>query len=170
MKVINSNHISPFGGLNFVLEELQNINIDKVLANNLPLLPSQSVYTWKDIFYSFWSVYFCGGDCMEDLSGNFKSSLSPMPYMQLPSPDRVLDRLQQLSVPSKLFVSPRGISTHEFCINNDMNKLNLKLLTRLGIFKSGQNILDYDNTLIFNNKSRQGCHIKKQRLTVQVLA
>ena len=58
MKLINSKHITPFGGLNFVLEELQNLKLDKVLLNNLPDLPKQSVYDWKDIFYSFWSVFF----------------------------------------------------------------------------------------------------------------
>ncbi len=163
MKVINSNHITPFGGLNFVLEELQNQSIDKVLSNNLPNLPSQTTYNWKDIFYSFWSIFFCGGDCIEDLSGNFKSGLSPIPYMNVPSPDRVLDRMQELSVPSQTFVSPRGVSTHEFCINNSLNRLNLRLLKRLGVFKSRKHILDYDNTLIFNNKSSARMSYKKEK-------
>ena len=86
-----------------------------------------------------------------------------MPYMKHPSPDRVLDRLKKLSKPSEIFVSPRGITTHEFCINNSINKLNLKVLKRLSVLKNKHNILDYDNTLIYSNKSDTRMSYKKQK-------
>ncbi len=79
MKVINSSHISPFGGLNFVLKEFETLNLGNLLNENLPCLPVQSKYQWKDILYSFWSIYFCGGDCIEDLSGNFNHHLRQNP-------------------------------------------------------------------------------------------
>ena len=72
MKILKSSHISPFGGLNFVLEEFEKQNIGSLLQKFLPVLPNQSIYSWKDILYSFWSIYFCGGDCIEDLGGNFR--------------------------------------------------------------------------------------------------
>lgn len=64
MKTINSAAINPFGGLNFVLEEFDRLSIGKQLAEHLPELAPQSCYSWRDILYSFWSIFFCGGDCI----------------------------------------------------------------------------------------------------------
>jgi hypothetical protein len=152
MKVLKSSQISPFGGLNFVLNELDRAGVDKLLNEHLPSLPPQSKYSWKDIFYSFWSVLFCGGDCAEDLSVNFKSSLKSNPFIQIPSPDRLLERMKQLSSPSEVFDTPKGTKKHEFSFNESINRLNIKLIKKLALIKSKNTILDYDNTLIFSNK------------------
>lgn len=153
MKVINSSDISPFGGLNFVLKELEDLKIGTVLTKNLPVLANQSQYSWKDILYSFWSVYFCGGDCIEDLSGNFSQHLKNNPFFKVPSPDRVLERFKELSLPTKSFTVPRGQSTHQFSFNDSLNKLNLQILKAIK-FDTGENFtLDYDNTLLFNEKA-----------------
>ena len=74
MKVQNSFHLSPFGGLNYVHEEFDRLKLGELLCKELPSLPHQSKYDWRDLLYSFWSIYFCGGDCIEDLSGNLKNS------------------------------------------------------------------------------------------------
>ena len=66
MKILKSNSISPFGGLNFVLEHLQKLKLDELLKNELPSLPKQSAYEWKDILYSF----FLSGDDPQ-LKSNF---------------------------------------------------------------------------------------------------
>lgn len=162
MKILKSNYITPFGGLNFVLEELENLKIDKILHENLPTLAPQSFYNWKDIFYSFWSLYFCGGDCIEDLSGNFKKSLQEVPFINIPSPDRVLDRIQELSIPVDEFTVPRGVAIHEFSMNKRLNTLNIKLLKRFKALNKKGNVLDYDNTLIYTNKSSARMSYKKQ--------
>lgn len=162
MKILKSNYITPFGGLNFVLEELESLKIDEILHENLPALAPQSFYTWKDIFYSFWSLYFCGGDCIEDLSGNFKKSLDKLPFNNIPSPDRVLERIQELSIPVEKFTVPRGVATHEFSMNEPLNALNIKLLKRLKALNKKGNVLDYDNTLIYTNKSSANMSYKRQ--------
>ena len=74
MKILKSNPITSFGGLNFVLNEFNNQRLNVLFNKYLPCLPSQSKYYWKDIFYSLWSVFFCGGDCTEDLSTIFFAS------------------------------------------------------------------------------------------------
>jgi hypothetical protein len=102
MTVIKSKVISPFGGLNFVINELDRMQVGKLLNKELPLLRSQSKYDWRNILYSYWSVFFCGGDCAEDLADNFKSYSSLSPYLSVPSPDRVLNRMKELTVPSIL--------------------------------------------------------------------
>ena len=101
MKVLNSSHISPFGGLNFVHEEFDRLKIGNLFTEALPTLPNQSKYSWRDILYSFWSIYFCGGDCIEDLAHNLQTSFVQSPFLKTPSPDRVLSRLKELAVPSQ---------------------------------------------------------------------
>jgi hypothetical protein len=86
MKILKSSHISPFGGLNFVLEEFERQKIGELLQKHLPVLPIQCKYSWKDILYSFWSIYFCGGDCIEDLGENFRNHLKENPFLNVPSP------------------------------------------------------------------------------------
>ena len=76
MKVLNSSGISPFGGLNFVHEEFDRLKIEESLEKALPTLPNQSKYSWRDILYSFWSIYFCGGDCIEDISHNLQFKIT----------------------------------------------------------------------------------------------
>ena len=112
MKILKSSKISPFGGLNFVIEKLDQLGIDSVLKKELPELPSQSKYEWKDLLYSFWGVFFCGGDCIEDLGNHLKIAFEKNPMVKLPSPDRVLDRMKELAVPQSEFTVPRGISKH----------------------------------------------------------
>jgi hypothetical protein len=89
MKLIRSKALSPFGGLNFVLEELDIKNIGRTFNKNLPKLNKQSQYDWRDLIYSYFSIYFCGGDCAEDLASNFRPSLTQLPFLKVPSPDRV---------------------------------------------------------------------------------
>ena len=70
MKVLNSLPISSFGGLNFVIKEVIDLNINDLINNKLPKLSKQSKYNRFDIIMSYWSVFFCGGDCAEDLNIN----------------------------------------------------------------------------------------------------
>ena len=154
MKVVNSSKITPFGGLNFVLSEFEKNGVGRLINQQLPDLASQSSYSWKDIFYSFWSVLLCGGDCAEDLAVNFNSSFEHNPFMKLPSPDRVLERMKQLAVEKVVCTSKRGTSSHEFCISDSLNHLNLKLLKRINTLDVKRpQTLDYDNTYIFTDKA-----------------
>jgi hypothetical protein len=153
MKIINSLPISSFGGINFVFEELDNLKIDNILNHLLPDLPSQCKYSWKDIIYSYWSILLCGGDCAEDISINLKLGLVNNPYIKLPSPDRLLDRLKDLSVPSVHYKKYRAKVFNEFSTNQKLNILNLKILKRLSALKFKEAVLDYDNTYLFTDKA-----------------
>lgn len=161
MKILKSSHINPFGGLNFILDEFNSLEIDKILTDNLPGLATQTKYSWKDILYSFWSIYFCGGDCIEDLSGNLKHHLKGNPLTKIPSPDRVLDRFKELSMPKDVFSVPRGKSLHQFSIHRELNELNLKIVKKLGLSEKQKHVLDYDNTIIFTNKADSKRSYKK---------
>lgn len=155
MKILNSPVVSPFGGLNFVLKEFDKLKIDHLLEDNLPKLPNNSYYQWKDILYSFWSIYFCGGSCVEDLGKNFKQFLKGTPFMKVPSPDRVLCRFKELSSPKTILKTRYGKAFNEFNENSTLNMLNIRLLKKLNPHKysSDELTLDYDNTIIFTEKS-----------------
>ena len=62
--------------------------------------------------------------------------------------------MKQLAVEKVVCTSKRGVSDHEFCINDSLNHLNLKLLKRIHAFDIKQaQTLDYDNTYIFSDKA-----------------
>ncbi len=163
MKVVESSKISPFGGLNYVLNEFEQLKIRELVNNELPKLPKQVRYSWYDLLASYWSVFFCGGDCAEDLSINLKDGLKGNPFINISSPDRILERLKSLSIPSVLVETKRGKSVNEFSVNLDLNRLNLKLLSRLETFKKKDVVLDYDNTLLFSEKADARFTYKKER-------
>ncbi len=153
MKIQKSNSISAFGGINFVLEHLENNRIGDLFNQQLPALANQSTYTWKDIMYSILSIYLCGGEYIEDLQTHLRSHFSDNPFVKLPSSDTVLKRLKELSKDNHVCQTKRGTIEHSYNINYLLGKLNISLLKKLGAFSKEQITIDYDNTIIFNEKS-----------------
>ena len=161
MKIHNSSAITPFGGLNFVIKEAIDLNINTLLSSSLPRLPQQCKYNWFDILMSYWSVFFCGGDCAEDLSINLKNGLNNNPYINIPSPDRVLERIKSLSDSTQICTANRGEKEHQFSLAEGLNRLNLRMLSLLPGFNKTNAVLDYDNTLIFTEKADARMTYKK---------
>ena len=161
MKIHNSSAITPFGGLNFVIKEAIDLNINTLLSSSLPRLPQQCKYNWFDILMSYWSVFFCGGDCAEDLSINLKNGLNNNPYINIPSPDRVLERIKSLSDSTQICTANRGEKEHQFSLAEGLNRLNLRMLSLLPGFNKTNVVLDYDNTLIFTEKADARMTYKK---------
>ncbi len=162
VKIIKSNSISAFGGANFVFDYLNKMNIGQLCNDTLPSLANQSQYSWKDIFYSLKSVYLCGGDCIEDLQTHLKTHFINNPYVKLASPDTVLRRLSQLTEPVQTCMTKRGVVTHQYCTNPTLERLNIDILKRTGVFKADTLTVDYDNTIIFNEKQDSKMSYKKQ--------
>ena len=162
MKILNSSPISSFGGLNFVIKEIIDLNINDLINNKLPKLSKQSKYNWFDIIMSYWSVFFCGGDCAEDLNINLKNGICNNPFIAVPSPDRVLNRIKALADPSQNFTAKRGKKKHQFSLAKDLNRLNLKILCCLPGFNKKDVVLDYDNTIIFTEKADAERTYKKE--------
>ncbi len=52
MKIQKSHQLSAFGGINFVFEYLDILQMEELFNENLPHLKPQSKYKWKDIIYS----------------------------------------------------------------------------------------------------------------------
>jgi len=154
MKIVKSKQtINPFGGINFVFETLDGLGIDKILKTDLPGLPKQCKYSWKDILYSFWSIYLCGGSHIEDIDANLKHHLKNNPFVKVPSPDRILDRFKSLSQPDDFLKTDRGKHLHQFNRHKALNRLLLKITKHCKLLESNNLICDYDNTVIQTGKS-----------------
>lgn len=162
MKIVKSKTISAFGGLNFVLEEFDHLDLGSSLTSKLPALPKQSLYSWRDILYSFWSIYLCGGDCIEDLSQNLNNSLKSHPKLSCPSPDSVLRRFRELASVAPTFGTPKGKRQHKLCWNDNLNRLNINIFKRLNAVGNKPLTLDFDNTIVFTQKEDAMMTYKKQ--------
>lgn len=161
MKIIKSDPISAFGGANFVFDYLNKLNLDQICNETLPPMAIQSKYSWKDILYSLKSVYLCGGDCVEDLQSHLKTHFANNPFVKLASPDTVLRRLSQLAEQTQTCNTKRGVVTHQYCTNSKLENLNIDVLKKLGVFKSDKLTIDYDNTIVFNEKQDSKMTYKK---------
>jgi len=161
MKIIPSTKINAFGGLNLIHNELEKLNLGDFLNSELPSLPKQSLYNWKDIFYSLLSVYYCGGDCIEDTKTVLSNHFEDSPFFNLCSPDTLLRRMKSLGNSDKYCQTERGIVRHEYNCNELLADLNIRLLKKLGTFDSDKLILDYDNTIIFTEKKDSKMTYKK---------
>lgn len=162
MKILQSSQVSSFGGINFVLEELETLRISDLINKSLPVLPNQSKYSWKDIFYTYWSLIFCGGDCAEDVSLNLQNTFNNNPFLSCPSPDRLLARIKGLSTPSIIITKNRSLAKNEISVNPILNKFNILLLKKLKLIKAKSQVLDYDNTFIFTEKADAKRTYKKE--------
>lgn len=153
MKVQNSKTISAFGGINFVFNYLEEGNLNNIFNKYFPRLANQSIYSWKDIIYSILSIYLCGGDCIEDLQLHLKTHFQKNPFVKLPSSDTVLKRLKELSDNNNHCFAKRGTVEHTYNRNSKLEELNVALLEKFGAFSKDDLTIDYDNTILFNEKS-----------------
>ena len=75
---IKSQKITPFGGIFHVMEKFD-CYIGPVIDGELGLRCTTFGYQYSEIARSLMSVYFCGGDCVEDVTSHLMSHLSLHP-------------------------------------------------------------------------------------------
>ena len=90
--------------------------IDKVLG----LRCTSCGYQYSEIAGSLSSVYFCGGDCVEDVTSHLMPHLSLHPALRTCSSDTILRAISELATGNTTYTSDTGKS-YEF---NPATKLN----------------------------------------------
>ena len=108
-----SEKISAFGGIFFVLDKFDRI-LSSVIDSHLGLRSKLIGYQYSEIIRAVFSVFCCGGDCMEDLNLYLKDVLTERPSSRR---DRYLGMTAAIpQVP----LSPRlaGLIFRRFCGNN----------------------------------------------------
>ena len=71
---IKSQKITPFGGIFHVMEKFDHY-IGPVVDGELGLRCTTFGYQYSEIARSLMSVYFCGGDCVEDVTSHLMPHL-----------------------------------------------------------------------------------------------
>ena len=106
---IKSEKLTPFGGI-FHVRELFSRYVGSVIDKELGLRCPSFGYQYSEIVGSLLSVYFCGGDCVEDVTSHLMSHLSLHPTLRTCSSDTILRGISELSTANTTYVSETGRS------------------------------------------------------------
>jgi len=147
-----SKSINPFSGISFVNNTFNKIGLNQLIDTELGNRVALFGYQYSDIIRNLTNVFFSGGDCIEDISGNLGEHLKSIPNNNVPSPDTVSRGIQELSSEDNIYTSESGIS-YKFNINQKLNRLNIKSLKLTKQLIAGDFYdFDYDNQILANNK------------------
>jgi len=153
MKIRKNNQIiNPFGGINFVVDEIRKSGVLQLIDNQLGKRPNQAEYSHSDLILNLWSVFFCGGDCAEDLNEHLKDYLESVPGMKVADADTVLRVLKSLKTENQKIVNHKG-NEYEINKHDQLNELNISILKTLNLLnESTLYDLDYDNEVLKTEK------------------
>ena len=148
---IKSEKLTPFGGI-FHVRELFSRYVGSVIDKELGLRCPSFGYQYSEIVGSLLSVYFCGGDCVEDVTSHLMSHLSLHPTLRTCSSDTILRGISELSTANTTYVSETGRS-YDFNTATMLNGLLVKILVSTGQLVAGNSYdLDFDHQFIETEK------------------
>lgn len=153
MKVRKNNQkINPFGGINFVVDAIKSEGILELIDNQLGKRAKQAQYSYSDLVLNLWSVFFCGGDCAEDINEHLKEYLQDIPNQKVADADTILRVLKTLKTDKEKVESSKG-NIYEINKNDRLNELNINLLKKTNLLKEGEFYdFDYDNEVLKTEK------------------
>lgn len=108
MKVEKNNQkINPFWGINFVIEAIKQAGVSELIDNQLGTRTAQAKYSYSDLVLNLWSVFFCGGDCAEDINEHLKEYLDTVPDAKVANSDTILGVLKKLKTDKEKVISSK---------------------------------------------------------------
>lgn len=149
-KITNSTtKVNPFGGIFFVINELKNKGIAKLIDSHLGKRVKQAKYSYSDIILNWAYCNLCGAERLEDIE-KLRDSLD----MKLPSHDALGTVMKSFATKTILLKGGKKAKKgHEFNIHKPLNSLMLDMALNLKLLKKNKPyILDYDNTIIETKK------------------
>jgi hypothetical protein len=147
-----SQNITPFAGVSYINSEFDRCGLSELIDNELGRRWFNAKYSYSDIFRNWANIFFCGGDCAEDIQVHLRETLQNIPDNIAPSADTQLLGIKELAVKNTLVTSKEG-KTYQFNINEKMNELNIKSLILTKQLQKGQEYdFDYDNQIIVHEK------------------
>ena len=152
MKIQKSNQkINPFGGINFVANDIRKKGVLELIDNELGIRGGLNAYNYSEIFMSLWLIFFCGGDCAEDIAVHLAPHLKKVPGVKAMSADTVLKGQKELA--TDIVEHETHNAVHQYNDNAKLNSLLLKTLILLGYLKVGGSYdFDFDHQVIPNEK------------------
>ena len=103
-----SQNITPFAGISFINEEFKTSGLNQLIDNHLGIRPSTRGYRYSDIIRNYNHLFYCGGDCAEDIQQHLGKDLSSIPGNRVCSADTLLRGIKELTVENETFVSRQG--------------------------------------------------------------
>ena len=131
-----SEKISAFGGIFFVLDRFDRI-LSSVIDSHLGLRSKLIGYQYSEIIRAIFSVFCCGGDCMEDLNLYLKDVLTERPHTRVPSADTVLRGIEELATENISYTAEKTGNVYDFNTAEKLNQLLIKLLLATGQLTEG---------------------------------
>jgi hypothetical protein len=148
-----SQNVTPFGGVFYVDTEFINSGLGQLIDKELDVRGSGSSYSYSEIFRAWSNVFFCGGDCAEDIQVHLRDTLEQIPGNNVPSADTMLRGIKELAEENTEVSVLSSEKVYQFNINKKMNKLNIKsLLLTKQLEEGGCYDFDYDNQIISHKK------------------
>ena len=155
-----SEKITPLGGIFHFREQFyrfEGLVIDKVLGLRCTSLS----YQYSEIVGSLSSVYFCGGDCVEDATNHLMPHLSLHPSLRTCSSDTILRGISELNCTNTIYTSDTG-NTYDFNTAAKLNSLLAKVLLNTGKLVGGESYdLNFDHQFIETEKYDAKMNYKK---------
>ena len=131
-----SEKITAFGGIFFVLDKFGSI-LSSVIDSHLGLRSTLIGYQYSEIIRAIFSVFCCGGDCMEDLNLYLKDVLTERPHTRVPSADTVLRGIEELATENISYTAEKTGNVYDFNTAEKLNQLLIKLLLATGQLTEG---------------------------------
>lgn len=153
MKVQKSTqNINSFGGLNFILNEIQKAGLPQLIDNELGKRVKQAEYQKSDVLINLWSIIFCGGDCADDVTEHLKNEFKSIPNFNSPSASTILRVLKNMKTEREKVISTNG-NTYNINKNDNLNRLNIRLLKKINLLSENHYYdFDYDNEVLKTEK------------------
>ena len=127
---IKSEKITPFGGIFHVREQFSRF-VGPVIDKVLGLRCTSYGYQYSEIAGSLVSVYFCGDNCVEDVTSHLMPHLSLHPTLRTCSSDTILRAISELATGNTTYTSDTGKS-YKFNTATKLNSLLVKLNNGFG--------------------------------------
>ena len=108
--------MTPFAGIFFVNEEYHRIGLGKLIDKQLGMRVSSCGYSYSEIIHSWFNIFFCGGDCAEDIQVHLRNTLKDIPNSKVPSADTLLRGIKELATENTKITSSNG-KEYNFNIN-----------------------------------------------------
>jgi len=126
--------------------------VGSVIDEVLGLRCTSYGYQYSEIAGSLSSVYFCGGDCVEDVTSHLMPHLSLHPTLRTCSSDTILRGISELASVNTTYTSDTGKS-YDFNTATKLNSLLVKVLKNTGQLMAGESYdLDFDHQFIETEK------------------
>lgn len=151
------------GGIFYALDEFSHLGLSSLIDRFLGLRSTTIGYQYSEIISSLFWIYYCGGDCIEDIGTHLRSHLELRPNTRIPSPDTLLRGIKDLSEENINFGSKQGLE-YSFNKAKRLGALLLELLLHTGQLVKGQLYdLDFDHQFIPTEKYDTVYSYKKER-------